>query len=118
MELDQAKEIIMDYFDYDKNNSSLLEILDEGSIDAKARGGYTGVTLNYVWKHILKEKISKRYTLDLLTDLIRNQDITSIFCGNIRNYVFEKYHSDYDHSRYNIEEQIQELEEDYQENHV
>lgn len=114
----EPREILMDYFDYDKNNSSLLEILDEGSTEANKRGGYTGVTLNYVWKHILKEKLTKKDTLDLLIDLIKGGHIASIFCGHIIKYVFEKYYSDYDHARDSIEEQIKSLLGDYEENYL
>lgn len=112
------REILMDYFDYSKNNSSLLEILDEGSPDANKRGGYTGVTLNYVWKYILKEQLTKADTLEVLMDLIKEEQIASIFCGNIMNFVFEKYDSDYDHCRDSIEEQIEALVQEYEENNI
>lgn len=112
------REIIMNYFDYTTNNSSLLEILDEGSESADKRGGYTGVTLTYVWKHVLKQLVSKEDTFNILIDLIKEEYIGSIFCNNIKNYVYEKYESDYNHDRYSIEQQIEDLIEDYQENHV
>lgn len=98
--------------------SKYLTILDEGSDRARARGGYTGVTIEYLAKYVCNTECFREVALALVK-LLDHEIINSIYCGHINNIVFESFahgHDDYadyvncdeDNSNYNpdIDEEL------------
>jgi hypothetical protein len=101
------KRKLLKYFKYE--DSSLLEILDEGSEKANDRGGYTGVTIEYIVNYILKNKIKKKVLYNTLKKLIINKYIHILSCGDINKNVFEKYKSDENYTRSSLYGQLKKL---------
>jgi hypothetical protein len=100
---EEALEKLNNYFEY--KTSSLLEILDTPSNEAKKRGGYTGVSAGYLMEYVVPE-IDVSLFLECINDLIREKIVAKIKCINIGRVVFEKYKSDYEHYRNYEEDQI------------
>jgi len=100
---EEALEKLNSYFEY--KTSSLLEILDTPSNEAKKRGGYTGVSAGYLMEYVVPE-IDVSLFLECINDLIREKIVAKIKCINIGRVVFEKYKSDYEHYRNYEEDQI------------
>lgn len=76
------EEKILDYFN--NSGNSTLTVLDN-----HYRHYYTGVTLNYITYDLLKAKYHKSDVAKTLIELLKNKSIKSLWCGNVRNYVFE-----------------------------
>jgi hypothetical protein len=91
------------YFKYE--TSSLLQILDIPSKAAAKRGGYTGVTAEYLLEYVVPG-IDKSLFLECINELLTLKVVAYIRCNNINRIVFEKYISDYDHYRSNTCETI------------
>lgn len=52
---------------------------------------YTGVTVNYIHKYLLKEKFTKNGLINKLIQLHRQGKIRSLRCGDVKDIVFHKY---------------------------
>ena len=76
-------------------DSYYLKILDEGSARAFARGGYTGVTIEYLAKYVCNTECFREVALALVK-LLDHEIINSIHCGQINNVVFEPFKHDHD----------------------
>lgn len=70
--------------------SKYLTILDEGSERAYARGGYTGVTIEYLAKFVCNTECFREVAIALVK-LLDHEIINSIHCGHINNVVFESF---------------------------
>lgn len=92
----EVLEKLYNYFEY--KTSSLLEILDTPSETAAVRGGYTGVTAGYLMKYVVPG-IDKSTFLECINQLMDEKIVARLTCADISRLVFEKYHSDYGHSR-------------------
>lgn len=78
----EIKEKILEYF----NKQFGLPILD-GQI--KNRPYYTGVTIDYIYKYIIQEELSKIDLINLLKEMVINKELNSLHCGHIEDIVFE-----------------------------
>lgn len=89
---------LIDYFDYEE--SSLLTILDEevANPDALERGGYTGVTMGYLFKYVIPG-CTEQLFIEVVNELIQRKIMAYIPCSDINKIVFEKYITDNDHYR-------------------
>ena len=76
------EEEILNYFN--SSGDSTLAVLDN-----RYRHYYTGVTLNYITYDLLKAKYRKSDVAKTLIELLKNKSIKSLWCGNVKNYVFE-----------------------------
>lgn len=82
------EQIILEYFN--KNNNRTLSVLDN-----KYRKHYTGVTLNYITYNLLKAKYKKYEVARILRELFKSNKIRSLFCNDIKQYVFENTKSNH-----------------------
>lgn len=96
MTKEEVLEKLYNYFEY--KTSSLLEILDTPSITAAIRGGYTGVTAGYLMEYVVSG-VDKSLFLECINQLMNENIVARLTCANIDRLVFEKYQSDYGHSR-------------------
>lgn len=96
MTKEQVLEKLTNYFEYTTN--SLLEILDIPSETARKRGGYTGVTAEYLMTYLCPN-IDKDLFIECMNELLLDKIIARVHCSNIDRLVFEKYQSDYGHFR-------------------
>lgn len=101
------EEEILKYLTPDK---AYLKVLDN-----KYRRRYTGVTLSYITYELLKAKYKKSEVAKTLLKLQMEQKIKSLFCPDVKKYVFMSVkigywyfnhitgaHSDYGKSKYNV----------------
>jgi hypothetical protein len=77
------EEKILEYFNDVIHNYS-LKVLDN-----KYRKAYTGVSINYVTYDLLKGKYPKRKVAEFLLRCHKEAKIFSIFCPDVKKYVFE-----------------------------
>jgi hypothetical protein len=96
----KIQKLLMEYF---YNNSREIDfhlpILDkpkgelnkayDGSGDFYEIDYYTGVTLPYLMKYVIKYKYKKDLVIYSLFDLLDNEKIGSLFCPTINKVVFE-----------------------------
>jgi hypothetical protein len=78
------EEILLEYFT--KRDDAYLDVMDN-----KYRKYYTGVTLNYITYDLLKAKFKKSNVAKCLLKLHQESRIKSIYCPNVKNYVFENF---------------------------
>ena len=81
-------ENLLNYFN--KSNTRCLEVLDN-----KYRNYYTGVTVNYLTYNLLKGKYRKSDVSKSLLMLHKEGQIKSLFCPDIKKYVFESRKSNH-----------------------
>ena len=73
---------------------SILEYIDKEMkpLDGVVNRKYTGVTVNYIHKYLLKEKFTKNGLINKLIQLHRQGQIRSLRCGEVKDIVFHKHH--------------------------
>lgn len=117
----KIKELISDYLCQEGSTNWHLPILDtpNGLKSTESQeeyednpyyssSYYTGVTLTYIMKYIIKYKYKKDLVIYSLFDMLDNEEIKSLFCPNINKVVFEN--NDTDHWTYSV---IKEPERDF-----
>jgi hypothetical protein len=62
-------------------------------LDMTTRKEYSGVTLQYVFKEVLKEEYSIDLVKETLIDLFNKNLINALYCGSVEDVVFEKLKS-------------------------
>ena len=88
--MDTKQEVLDKLNNYFKwNGTGLLEILDTPSDTAFARGGYTGVTAQYLLTYVVNT--SSELLLECINELLAERIIATINCNNIGRQVFEMY---------------------------
>ena len=70
---------------------------------------YTGVTIDYIHKTLLKNKFNKSLVIYTLFDMLDNEEIKSLFCEDIGNVVFENKYNN--HWSYGVEKNTETLNE-------
>jgi len=95
---DKVTNALIDYFEYEE--SSLLPILDKevANPDALERGGYTGVTMGYLFKYVIPGCTEELF-IEVVNELIQRKIMAYIPCKDINKVVFEKYITDRGHYR-------------------
>jgi hypothetical protein len=83
----EALDKLNNYFKW--NGTGLLEILDTPSDTAFARGGYTGVTAQYLLTYVVNT--SNELLLECINELLAERIIATLHCNNIERQVFEMY---------------------------
>lgn len=83
----EALDKLNNYFKW--NGTGLLKILDTPSDTAFARGGYTGVTAQYLLTYVVNT--SNELLLECINELLAERIIATINCHNIQRQVFEMY---------------------------
>ena len=78
----KIKNDLLNYFNESK--SRYLKPLDN-----KYRDSYTGVTINYLTYDLFKAKYRKSDIAQVLLELQQQSEIKSIFCPDIKKFVFE-----------------------------
>ena len=69
-----------------------LEVLDNGTPHGiYATDKYLAVSLDYIHKYVLNEKVTKRFVARTLFKLCKNREITPIPCDHAGNLVFCDY---------------------------
>lgn len=71
---------ILEYFG---ENNAELKVLDES--DSKK---YTGVTIDYVIKYVLKNRFTRKRVISKLLDLHTKEKIKSLYCPDIQDIIF------------------------------
>lgn len=88
---EEIKEKILEYLNSTEKKGMYpfcLKVLDN-----KYRNYYTGVTLNYITYELLKAKYKKSNVAECLVELYENNEIKSLYCGDVKNVVFESKRS-------------------------
>lgn len=88
---EEIKEKILEYLNSTEKKGMYpfyLKVLDN-----KYRNYYTGVTLNYITYELLKAKYKKSNVAECLVELYGNNEINSLYCGDVKNVVFESKRS-------------------------
>jgi hypothetical protein len=83
----EALDKLNNYFKW--NGTGLLKILDTPSDTAFARGGYTGVTAQYLLTYVVNT--SSELLLECINELLAERIIATINCDHIERQVFEMY---------------------------
>ena len=81
------KEKILEYFN--KNGTKYLDILDEDVRTHIVSQFYTGVTLDYIVKYVLKDEYTVDDVAECLKQLHLDDEIHSLLCNNVESIVFE-----------------------------
>lgn len=95
--LKDIETILLHYFN--KNELMWLDVLDGDSrkyIDdyyGYALKGYTGVTIKYLREYLFNKKYSKSMISYVLLKLLSEGNIKTLFCGDIKQIVFEPIES-------------------------
>ena len=98
-ELYNIKSIILHYFN--KNESKWLDVLDGDSrkyvsnYEGYDLEGYTGVTVKYLREYLFNKKYSKSMISYILLKLLSEGNIKTLFCGDIKQIVFEPIESNH-----------------------
>lgn len=96
--VNKIQKLLNDYFNDDSRKiSSHLPILDKSKEELEElwtdnqyiTDHYTGVTLTYLMKYVIKYKYKKDLVIYSLFDLLDNEKIKSLFCPTINKVVFE-----------------------------
>lgn len=77
------EELLLEYF-----KQLRLKVLDNSP-----RSYYTGVTIPYIFKYVLKEKYSILEIVDKLLELHQQDKIHCLYCGDVKDVVFENIES-------------------------
>lgn len=93
----QALEKLEEYF----KGPGYLKILDSPSPSARNRGGYLGVTMEYLEKYVVPG-IEKRVLVNCINTLLENRTISNYKCYDIRELVFERCNHLLPHIEYPI----------------
>ena len=83
----RTKNILIDYYKNEK-----LEVLDKGKIYGEFdTNHYAAVSLNYLHKFLLKEKVSKKFVARKIFELCKEKKLFPIPCSYAGGLVFCNY---------------------------
>ncbi|MFW6225543.1 MAG: hypothetical protein ACOC3V_01125 [bacterium] len=95
------KEKILEYFYTPAtvmfNSIGMLEVLDDSN-----RGFYSGVTIGYIKKYVLKDKYSIQEIGSVLKELVESFELRMLHCGDVNDVVFEPHFKQNPHYSYNM----------------
>ena len=89
--IDKAEIEILKYFNTTYNGHYYKLI----ALDKTAKRFYTGVTLHYIFKYVLKKRYSKTNTAAILLNLLNSETIKCLHCPNIDDMVFNNIECPY-----------------------
>jgi len=95
----KIQKLLNNYFCKNTSDSWKLPILDNNDTRKDINGYsipfYTGVTLTYIMKYIIKYKYKKDLVIYSLLDMLDNEEIKSLYCPTLGKIVYENNGTDH-----------------------
>ncbi|MFW6225487.1 MAG: hypothetical protein ACOC3V_00845 [bacterium] len=96
------KEKILEYFYTPANTVMFSSVGMLQVLDHENKVFYSGVTIDYIKKYVLKDKYSIQEIGSVLKELVESFELRMLFCGHVNNVVFEPHFKGNPHYSYNI----------------